>query len=217
VFVGKRHLDDTALIRRYMADRGLAALEADDEALLRHLVQCASCEARYVGLQRTLDDVRDSASEDADARCTPDLLSAQRDRILRRVDAQYHGPRVIAFPTAGTAGKPVIVHSTMIRRWVAAAAVAGLVIGLTAGRLLQFAPLVRDVRRQPAVASPAQVPARAVPVMTSLHPDPADDGDELLSEVDQATAAPQAAELRAIYAFTLEASRPPMVVRAVKR
>jgi len=51
VFAAKRHLDDNLLIRRYLADRGLAALEASDEAPLRHLAHCPACEARYQALR----------------------------------------------------------------------------------------------------------------------------------------------------------------------
>ena len=100
MFAGKRHLDDDALIRRYLADRGLEALEGSDEALLRHLVQCSPCEARYVALQVAFDQARDAIVADAEATCSPDRLAHQRDRILRRVVAQYAGPRVLPFPAA---------------------------------------------------------------------------------------------------------------------
>jgi len=60
VFTGKRHLDDNALIRRYLADRGLEALESGDEALLRHLAHCPACDARYAALRSTFDDTREA-------------------------------------------------------------------------------------------------------------------------------------------------------------
>ena len=98
MFVGKRHLDDSALIRRYLADRGLEALETRDEAGLRHLVRCTSCDARYVSMQRAFDETREAVIDGADAACTPERLAAQRDHILRRIDAQDPGPRVLPFP-----------------------------------------------------------------------------------------------------------------------
>ncbi|MCX6552040.1 MAG: hypothetical protein NTY02_13750 [Acidobacteria bacterium] len=213
MFAGKRHLDDSALIRRYLADRGLEALEAADESLLRHLVQCASCEARYIAIQRVFDESRDAAVDAADAAFPADRLAAQRERILRRIDAQYDGPRVIPFPAAAHAAQ-VLPPSALVRRWVAAAAVAGLIIGLTAGRLIPFSSSTStDARRQPG-AVPASA-ARPAPVMRSLHEEPVVDEEQLLFDVDLATAAPRAAELRAIYAFTLEESRD-IPVRTVK-
>jgi hypothetical protein len=212
VFVGRRHLDDSALIRRYLAERGLDALEARDEEGLRHLVRCASCDARYVALQRAFDETRQAVLDHADAACTPERLAEQRDRILRRIDAQYSGPRVLPFPN-GMAAAHAVVPSLLFRRWIAAAAVAGLVIGLTAGQLFHIrkdgVPLARSV-------SPAIGPAHATPVMRSVNSVPEVDEEAFLSEVDMAAAAPQAAELRAIYAFTIEASRDVAPARARK-
>jgi hypothetical protein len=206
VFAAKTHLDDSALIHRYLADRGLEALESGDEALLRHLVQCASCDTRYAALQAAFDATRDAAVAHADGALSADLMAAQRDRILRRVDAQYGGSRVLAFPAAGHAAS-AIQPPQLVRRWIAVAAAAGLVIGLTAGRLLPFGTSGQpDAMWRPAAAGGA-VPARTTPVIRSVHTEPPVDENAFLSEVDLATAAPRAAELRAIYAFTLEESR----------
>ena len=210
MFVGNRHLDDSALIRRYLAERGLEALEASDEAGLRHLVRCPSCDARYVALQRAFDDARDAVVDRADATFTPERLAEQRDRILRRIDARYDGPRVLPFPAGAVAahGTP---PSLLVKGWIAAAAVAGLVIGLTAGQFLHFtedaAPVARSV-------APAIGPARATPVLRAVNSAPAADEEAFLSEIDMAAAGPQAAELRAIYAFTMEAPRETMPAAA---
>jgi hypothetical protein len=206
VFAAKRHLDDSALIHRYLADRGIEALEVNDEALLRHLVQCAACEARYVALQAAFEATRDAAIAQADEALSASRLATQRDRILRRIDAQYAGPRVLAFPAAGQAAATTR-QPHLVRRWIAAAAVAGLVIGLTAGRLLQFGAGSQEASmRRPATAAGAGS-ARTTPVMRSVHAEPPVDENAFLSEVDLATASPRAAELRAIYAFTIEESR----------
>jgi hypothetical protein len=212
VFVGKRHLDDSALIRRYLAERGLEALEASDEAGLRHLVRCEVCEERYLAMQGTFDDARDAVIDRADATFTPDRLAEQRERILRRIDSQYSGPRVLPFPT-GAATAHAAVPSRLVKGWIAAAAAAGLVIGLTAGQLIHIrkdmAPSVRN-------AAPAIGPAHATPVLRSVNSVQSVDEDEFLSEVDMAAASPQAAELRAIYAFTMEAPRDSVPVRTRK-
>ena len=215
MFARKRHLDDSALIRRYLADRGLAALEANDETLLRHLVQCAACESRYVALQNAFDEARQAAVDEASAVCSSDRMERQRERILRRIEAQYAGPRVLPFPAAGPYGQssPQI---RLPRRWVAVAAAAGLVVGLTAGRLIFVGGTqpVTEASRQIAPASTLE-PARPAPVMRPVHAEPALNEDQFLSELELATAAPRTQELRAIYAFTLEESRD--LPRAVKK
>jgi hypothetical protein len=203
VFVGKRHLDDSALIRRYLAERGLEALEASDEAGLRHLVRCASCDARYVALQRAFDDARDAVVERADGAFSPEQFAEQHDRVMRRIDAQVSGPRVLPFPN-GAAAAHAVIPSRVIKGWIAAAAVAGLVIGLTVGQLFHFR---QDTASSARSVAPAIGPARQTPVLRSVNTLPAADEEAVLSEIDMAASAPQAAELRAIYAFTMEAPR----------
>jgi hypothetical protein len=209
VLTGKRHLDDALLIRRYLADRGLAALDANDEAPVRHLAHCASCKARYQALHSAYEEARLAALSQAEAACSEDLLARQRERILRRVDALQSGPRVLPFPAVaqnGTAG----AQPRIIRRWVAAAAVAGLLVGLGAGRLVFRAgdagSSAVNARRDITPASaPSQV--RQAPTMRALHLETGESDDQFLSEIELATTAPRTRELRAIYAFTLEEPR----------
>jgi hypothetical protein len=208
VFAAKRHLDDNLLIRRYLADRGLAALEASDEAPLRHLAHCPACEARYQALRLAFDETRDAAVADAEAVCTPDRMDRQRERILRRIDALQSGPRVLPFPAASQNGHTV-AQPRVMRRWIAAAAVAGLLVGLGAGRMVfnsSGARTTTEARQQTAPAS-APAPSRQTPTIRALHVEPGVSDDQFLSEIELATAAPRTRELRAIYAFTLEESR----------
>jgi len=208
VFVGNRHLDDSALIHRYLAERGLEALAAGDEAGLRHLARCASCDARYVAMQRVFDEAREAAVDRADAVVTPERLVEQHARILRRIDTQYGSPRVIAFPNGPTPSHPSGL-SPLVLRWAAVAAAAGLVIGLTAGQFVHFRRDGISVARSTVSApAPAMIGAtRSTPVLRAVNGLPAVDENEFLSEMALAAAAPQAAELRAIYAFTIEAPR----------
>ena len=206
MFAAKRHLDDTILIRRYLADRGLAALDASDEAPLRHLAHCPACEARYRAVRGAFDETREAAIADAEAACSADLMERQRERILRRVDALQSGPRVLPFPAAGQNGHAA-AQPRVFRRWVAAAAVAGLLVGLGAGRIVfngGDSRTTADARQQ---IGPASAPARQAPTMRALHVDSGLSDDQFLSEIEMATAAPRTRELRAIYAFTLEESR----------
>jgi hypothetical protein len=207
VFAAKPHLDDDLLIRRYLADRGLAALESGDEAPMRHLAHCAACEARYQALRAAFEDTRDAAAADADAACSEDRLARQRERILRRIDALQSGPRVLPFPAAAPHGHEA-TQPRVVRRWVAAAAVAGLLVGLGAGRLVfrsgEDGSSAVTARRD---AAPQAAPVRQAPAMRALHVDTGVADDQFLSEIELATAAPRTRELRALYAFTLEESR----------
>ena len=207
MFAVKRHLDDDVLIRRYLADRGLSALDASDEAPLRHLAHCPTCEARYQGLRAAFDETREAVVADADAVCSAERMERQRERIFRRIDALQSGPRVLPFPAAGQTSHAA-PQPRMFRRWVAAAAVAGLVVGLGAGRLVFNGGDVRttaDARQQGAPAAPG--PARQAPTIRALNVEPGLSDDQFLSEIELATASPRTQELRAIYAFTLEESR----------
>ncbi len=208
MFAAKRHLDDNLLIRRYLADRGLASLDASDEAPMRHLAHCPACDARYQAVRTAFDDAREAALAGAEAACSADRLERQRDRILRRIDSLESGPRVLPFPAAGQLGHGA-PQPRVFRRWVAAAAVAGLLVGLGVGRMAFNYGVDRttaDARRQIApAASPA--PARLAPTMRALHVQSGLNDDQFLSEIEMATAAPRTRELRAIYAFTLEESR----------
>jgi hypothetical protein len=206
VFAAKRHLDDTLLIRRYLADRGLAALDASDEAPLRHLAHCPACDARYRAVRAAFDETREAAIADAEAACSADRMERQRERILRRVGALQSGPRVLPFPAAGQNGHAA-AQPRVFRRWVAAAAVAGLLVGLGAGRIVfngGDSRATADARQQ---IAPASAPVRQAPTMRALHVDSGLSDDQFLSEIEMATAAPRTRELRAIYAFTLEESR----------
>ena len=205
MFAVKRHLDANVLIRRYLADRGLAALDAGDEGPLRHLAHCPACEARYQALRVAFDETREAAAADAAVACTADRMERQRDRILRRIDALHAGPRVLPFPAAVQNGHAA-PQPRVFRRWVAAAAAAGLLVGLGVGRLVPFrgTSTTADARRQ-MTSAPASV--RQTPVMRALHAEPAANDEEFLSEIELATAAPRTRELRAIYAFTLEEPR----------
>lgn len=208
MFGAKRHLDDSVLVRRYLADRGLAALDAGDEGPLRHLAHCPACDARYEALRIEFDATREAVLADADAACTADRMERQRDRILRRIDALHGGPRVLPFPAASQHAHAA-PQPRVFRRWVAAAAVAGLLVGLGAGRMFfnGTAPTATaaDARQQAAPSVPASL--RQAPTMRALHVEAAVNDEEFLSEIEMATAAPRTRELRAIYAFTLEEPR----------
>jgi len=212
VFADNRHLDDNALVRRYLAERGLEVLEAADEPLLRHLAHCSSCHASYGALSAVLDESRDLVVERVDAAFTAERLTHQRERIMRRIEAQ-NGARILAFPAAAAAEHNPL-HARPMMRWVAAAAIAGVMIGVTAGRYLDvfdFAGLSRSASHETvATAASGQ---RSVPVMRAVGTNrPQVNDDEFLLEVDGAIAEPRTSELAAIYALTLQDRSAPGVI-----
>ena len=148
------------------------------------------------------DDSRDVALADADVAFTVDRLAHQRDRILRRVEAHITGARVLSFPAAmQVSASPW--RSPAAMRWVTAAAAAGLVVGLTAGRYWHVdgeTGGTQQVRRS-APAS-AGSPGLATPVMQAVNLRSVAADDDLLSAVDMALAGPGTDE-PCLDAFTL--------------
>lgn len=100
---------------------------------------CLTCEQRRAHMAALLDEVGADATAAADAAFPPEKLARQHERIMHRVDMLGHVGRVIAFPAA----PPVAATSLRpkpVRRWVAGAAAAGLLIGMVAGHLVHEMP-----------------------------------------------------------------------------
>lgn len=132
-----RHLDDAALAEIW------AAAAAGEQAAGGHLDECGSCRARYAAFAAWLDRLRNDAVEEADEAFSSEKLAVQQAHIFRRLEAMERPARVIAFPRFA---HPSSAQHSNARRWIAAAAVAGLVIGLAGGQVI-------DLRRR--VAGPS--------------------------------------------------------------
>ena len=92
---------------------------------------CRTCEARRSDLVALLDNISDAATQEADAAFPAERLARQQARILQRLVQDGRPGRVIAFPGHGHDAS--LSHPRPAKRWIAAAAAAGLVIGLVAG------------------------------------------------------------------------------------
>jgi len=132
-----------------------------------HLQTCAACARRYQELVEQLAELREDAAAEADAIFTPDRLETQRQQILARLEHTAHPARVIPFPSHG-AQNTSIFTGTQVRRWIAAAAAAGLILGVTLGRIdFGSAPRTshvvapRPVVQPVATAQPTPEPPRA--------------------------------------------------------
>jgi hypothetical protein len=141
----QRHLTDDAF-----ADLWSAAAASGEPVADPHLAACAQCRARYAAFTGWLDRIHDDAVGEADEAFPPERLAAQQAQVMRRLEALERPARVIAFPRFA---RPVTSTQGHVQRWVAAAAAAGLIIGLAAGQLV-------DVRRM-------LTPARTAPTQTA--------------------------------------------------
>jgi hypothetical protein len=204
-----RHLQEERLFDAYIAEQ---SAEPIDPPVVEHLADCGSCATRYAELAAFMDWVRDEGKAEADAVFTPERLRVQQQQIARRVALVGRPARVLSFP--GRLVRRTIDASTSrsAPRWVAAAAAAGLFIGVAVGASYQFrwndVPLrmpqqviARDsgssrVARPMPPAVRADVPARA-----SAQPDLAADA-AFLSDLEIALERPHTRELQAFDAFT---------------
>lgn len=128
------HLDDVAFAELWTSRLTSTAIDESRPAE-QHLQSCADCRARYNSFTSWLGTLRDDACAEAEEAFAADRLAAQQAHILRRLEALEHPARVIAFPRfAG----PVSAYQDPRRRWVAAAAAAGLIVGVGLGQVLEF-------------------------------------------------------------------------------
>ncbi len=129
---------------------------------LAHLQACAECARRYEDVVAQVDAFREEGLREADAVFTPARLESQRLQILDRLEHAGHPARVIPFP-ARTSQRLSIFTGSQVRRWIAAAAAAGMILGLTLGRVI-------DVERRPPAARQGAAAPVVRPRPVVLHP-----------------------------------------------
>lgn len=186
----------------HLDDAGLTALWTDAWATgVRrqhpHLESCPTCRARFAELSSWLDTLRLDATSEADESFTPERLAAQHTQIFRRLEAAERPARVIAFPRFA---QPLTSRTSHASRWIAAAAAAGLIVGVGVGQLMDL--------RHSLSNQPTSTQARVAPVTMARGLDPrvqpvnvARD-EAFLSELDASLSRAAVPELRAIDAFT---------------
>ena len=189
---------DPLIPNRHVTDAALAEIWADAagaESTHPHLQSCDACRARYAEFCAWADAVRDEDLAAADAAFPADRLAAQQAQILRRLETLERPARVIAFPKFA---QPASGTRAVAYRWVAAAAAAGLVIGVALGHWLDLSHRFN----QPAPAQ--QIVTSAPPAAdTRLQTVNAISDEALLSDLEEAAAMqPSVGPLRAIDAIT---------------
>lgn len=188
-----RHLGEQRLYDCYLAAR---AGEPLDPPTAEHLSDCAECQAQYAELEGFLEVLRGEAEAETDAIFSPEQLVHQRDQILRRVDQLHRAARVISFP--GGAMPPMAgATGRFAPRWVAAAAAAGLFVGVAMGSTIFSRESHPRAERIVQVSAPAprMSPQPAVLVSSPTPAVETVDDEVFLSQLEMALAKPRTREL----------------------
>ena len=112
----------------------LGASEPPTEAEAMHLRTCGACEQARGQIEQMLAHVTDAVVSEADAHFPAERLARQRARIMTQLQQVGRQARVIAFPGHVAAAAELTGRTKPASRWIAAAAVAGLLVGVVAGR-----------------------------------------------------------------------------------
>jgi hypothetical protein len=190
------HLPDDRLIELCMLDAASATEH-------HHLSACARCDARRVRLQRLLDEVSDTATTAADAAFPPERLARQQARILAHLQHEGRPARVIAFPAGQAQHEPMVSRTRPRSRWIAGAAVAGLVVGVIAGRFGHDYSFARPGAARVIVARTAEQPElRDGSIATIQEITASISDDEFLNQLEMAIDEPAAAALQPLDELT---------------
>jgi len=197
-----RHLKDDDLFECYLANR---TGEEPDPRAMEHLADCDQCVSRYDQVVGFMDTTRETAEAEADAEFPAERLLVQQQQIMRRLEHVHRSARVITFP-----GRDTLSGSRsggrLTPRWLAAAAAAGLFIGVAVGGYFAPQRFHGPVVQQAAVDRPMTVqqhPPAPTAIRVNGAPDdtPADD-DAFLVELEVALARPHTRELQPFDAMT---------------
>jgi hypothetical protein len=192
-----RHLREERLFECYLAERNGQPV---DPSTADHLALCESCATRYADVASLLEAARSEGLSQADAVFTAERLRAQHQRIVRRIEPVLGPARVISFPSRVVRRTISASASHIALRSIAAAAAAGLFVGVALGASYQYGSHARRTEGTLARQTPA---ARLIPVATrGSGPAPAATDDAILTDLELALERPHTRELLAFDAFT---------------
>jgi len=190
------HLQEERLFESYLAERSGEAL---DPPVAEHLADCASCGTRYAELTTFMDTLRRDGDAEADAIFTPERLRVQQQQILRRMSLVGRPARVLSFP--GRIVRRTIDASTSrtAPRWAAAAAAAGLFVGVAVGASFPWSSRPAAGQRPMIQAKVSPRPERGTGGVDKVE---IATDDAFLSDLEVALERPHTRELLAFDAFT---------------
>jgi len=192
-----RHLDDDRLYECYVAQR---RGEPVDPPAAEHLTDCEPCAAQFAEMARLMDMVRIEGEAEADAVFTPERLREQQQQILRRMDAVARPARVLSFP-GRMMQRTIRVSTLRSPRWTAAAAAAGLFLGIALGASYEWESRGRMLPTLVSRNSLGSRGAHLAPVPSRGAGDGAAD-EAFMMELETALDRPHTRELAAFDAFT---------------
>ena len=194
-----RHLQEERLFDSYLAERAGGPI---DPPVAEHLADCPACGARYAELAAFMDTLRKDGEAEADAIFTPERLRVQQQQIARRIALVRRPARVLSFP--GRIVRRTIAASTSRTppRWVAAAAAAGLFVGVALGASFQWRTQLQT--RQSLLSDATRARAARLGPVSTRGTGPADvaTDDAFLSDLEIALERPHTRELLAFDALT---------------
>ncbi len=204
------HLQDDALCDCYYAQRRGEPL---DPPAAEHLADCVACARRYADVGAFLLSLSDEADAEVDALFPAERLHQQQQEIAKRIELVGRAARVITFPgrhVAVAAQKVRPSGTRMATRWIAAAAAAGLFVGVAAGTAFNFIPgfnFVSGARRSAAVVAKRQVATSAalpshLSSTVSKAAEVVDTDDRFMSDLESVLDRPHTSELVAFDALT---------------
>jgi hypothetical protein len=139
------------MTHRHLTEEQLIAHGAD--ALPPDIAACDTCQSLHRSVAQTLREVTTTAMLSADAAFPPERLARQRARILARIERYGQQARILAFPSP-RAQRATLLRPRSLRRWVAGAAAAGLIVGVVAGRTVHDIPSLHVSARNTPSANP---------------------------------------------------------------
>ena len=161
-------------LSRHVTDADLMAVWADirlgdssPTAAGAHVRECSACRTRLTSLSSWLDGLRSEARQEADEAFPRERLVAQQTQVLRRLEAMERPARVLTFPRFA---KAISARDVGRQRWIAAAAVAGLVVGIGLGQTFHLggpSPTATDTRAR-GVPAPADRGLRTGVILTPI-------------------------------------------------
>ncbi len=198
------HLQDERLFDCYYAER---RSDAPDPPSAEHLADCDAFARRYAELGTFLTTLNTDADADINAMFPPERLHAQQQDIARRIELVGRAARVISFPGRFAAQKPQASTTRRVTRWIAAAAAAGVLVGVTAGTMFKFGDrfdLARTGRRAGTNVAERQVIGAALPARLAAVgvASASDTDDTFMSDLESALDRPHTNELIAFDALT---------------
>ena len=197
-----------ALTPESSADSESAELTVDPK-MGSHLLRCTACRNRSESLSAFLAELTVASDTTFGAAFPPERLATQRRRILRRLHrAVEQGPlaRILHFPALT---RPRLSQMSRANRWLAAAAVAGVVAGFGLGQLIHIGPeafssgAVRtNPRPSPQLTVQTATPPRGRPEGAPAGERATDTDGTFLDELELALSAPQVPQLSSLDELT---------------